>query len=260
MVNKKEVFKTLIDDKEVELAVINPSVAVMREAQIEYNKVFAILLKSGGILRETLQSYMVAQNLWNEEKDKQYDDIVKKMAENQHKINKGGIKLSEGKQIALENRKLRGEMLDLLSTKTSLSKNTVEGQAEDFKFDYLVSRCLVYNDTGKPIFKDVEDYKEHGEETYAILGAAKFATMFYGYDLNFEKNLPENQFLLKYKFIDENLRLINKDGKFVDEDGRLIDENGRFINEEGKFIDRNGNLIEESKPFLDDNGNPIQTN
>ena len=68
----------------------------------------------------------------------------------------------------------------------------------------------------------------------------------------------------QYKFVDDKLRLINKDGKLVDEQGRLIDENGRFINEKGEFVDKDGNLVNsegdyvvEFTPFLDDDGKPV---
>jgi hypothetical protein len=86
----------------------------------------------------------------------------------------------------------------------------------------------------------------------------------YGLDNNYEKSLPENKFLKKYKFVDDNLRLVNKDGHFVNEDGKLIDENGRFVDENGNFVDRDGNRVDadgeyvvDSKPFLDDEGNPV---
>jgi hypothetical protein len=83
-------------------------------------------------------------------------------------------------------------------------------------------------------------------------------------DSDFEKKLPENKFLLDYKFINDDLRYVNNGGKLVDEDGRLVDENGRYVNEEGKFVDRDGNLVDEKgdyivdfSPFTDDEGKPV---
>ena len=86
----------------------------------------------------------------------------------------------------------------------------------------------------------------------------------YGLDSNFEKNLPENKFLIKYKLVNEQLEYVDSKGRLTDEEGRLVDENGRFINEEGQFVDRNGNLVDNSgdpvvqfEPFLDEDGKPI---
>jgi hypothetical protein len=122
----------------------------------------------------------------------------------------------------------------------------------------------VYNETKQPYFKNLEDYLSRSNEPVAILAAQHLANMLYGLDNDYEKNLPENKFLKKFKFVDDNLRLINDKGKLVDEEGRLVDENGRYINEAGEFIDRHGNRVDdkgeyvvEHKPFLDDDGNPI---
>ena len=94
--------------------------------------------------------------------------------------------------------------------------------------------------------------------------ASALAKIIYNLEDDYEKKLPENQFLVKYKFADETLHLIDKQGRKVDADGRLVDENGRYINEAGQFVDREGNLVDEEgnflvdeKPFLDDEGNPI---
>ena len=129
---------------------------------------------------------------------------------------------------------------------------------------YLVSACLVYNDTKQPYFASMEEYLNRSSEEVAILGAQHLANMIYNLDNDYEHNLPENKFLKKYKFVDSNLRLIDKQGRFIDVDGRLVDENGRYIDEKGNFIDKFGNLVDEegeyiveSKPFLDDDGNPV---
>jgi hypothetical protein len=94
--------------------------------------------------------------------------------------------------------------------------------------------------------------------------ASALAKIIYNLEDDYEKKLPENQFLAKYKFVDESLHLVDKQGRKVDVDGRLVDENGRYINETGQFVDRDGNLVDvdgnfivDEKPFLDDEGNPI---
>jgi hypothetical protein len=122
----------------------------------------------------------------------------------------------------------------------------------------------VYKDNDNKYFKSLEDYLNKADDPVALLGAQNLANMIYGLDNNFEKNLPENKFLHKYKFVDDKLRLIDKRGRLVDQDGRLVDEEGRFIDEEGNFVDKEGNRVDpkgeylfEAEPFLDDEGKPI---
>jgi hypothetical protein len=123
----------------------------------------------------------------------------------------------------------------------------------------------VYKDNEqKHYFNNLDDYLERIEDPAALKGAQVLANMIYGLDNDYEKNLPENKFLLKYKFVNENLRFINNEGKLVDREGRLIDEAGRFINESGEYVDKDGNRVDEhgdyivdAKPFLDDDGKPV---
>jgi hypothetical protein len=191
-------------------------------------------------------------------------DKLPELLDGEKKLAKGGIQLAEAKNIALNMKKLREELRELISVKTNLDTHTAEGQADNARFNYLVSACTVYNETKEPYFKNYEDYTNRSSDLVAILSAQQLAGMLYGLDNDYESKLPENKFLKTYKFVDDKLRFINKEGKLVDSEGRLIDDNGRFINEKGEFVDKNGNLVNkdgdyvvEFSPFLDDSGKPI---
>jgi len=181
------------------------------------------------------------------------------------KLKKGGIRASEAKDIAIDIRKNRIQLRDLIAERNALDTNTVEGQAENARFNCLVSLCLVDNETGKPVYKNMDDYLENSTDEEAFLGAQTLAQMMYGLDKDFEKKLPENKFLVDYGFANENLHLINKEGNLIDVDGNLIDEQGRYIDKDGNVIDREGRKVNEegqyeveSQPFLDENNNPIE--
>jgi hypothetical protein len=162
-------------------------------------------------------------------------------------------------------KKDREEIRSLISVRTSLDNHSAEGQADNARFNYLVSVCLVYNNHEKqPYFQSMEDYLNRSNEEVAIVGAQHLASMLYGLDNDYELNLPENKFLKKYKFIDDKLRYINKEGKLTDYEGRLVDENGRYVDSEGNFVDKFGNRVDkdgeyvvDTQPFLDDDGTPI---
>jgi hypothetical protein len=123
----------------------------------------------------------------------------------------------------------------------------------------------VYSENNKPYFDSYESYLNKSAEPVAIKAAQVLASRMYGLDDNYEANLVENKFLKQYNFVDDDLRLVNKDGHLVDEEGRLIDENGRFVNEKGEYVDKdgkpvddNGDYVCEFKPFLDEDGNPVE--
>jgi hypothetical protein len=261
---KTRTFNAIIDGKSREMFVRSPSLQDQKEATKVYNQSFSEALKAKAVVRAKLDDLLVEQGLWDGIKQAKFTELQADILEGERKLAKGGISLTDAKEIAFKMRKTREDLRELISVKTNLDTHTAEGQADNARFNYLVSACTVYNDTKEQYFKNYEDYNNKASDPVAILAAQNLANMLYGLEDNYEEKLPENKFLKQYKFIDSKLRLINKEGKLVDENGRLIDENGRYINEQGQFIDKDGNLVDQSgeyiiefTPFLDDQGKPI---
>jgi hypothetical protein len=246
------------DGKEVELHVRRPQPSDGEKARMTYNKTLAKSLKDGAMLRMKLESYMREQNLWDDNKQERVNTIFAKITAGKIMLEKGGIKLSEARKIALEMGKARDELVDILSEKNSLEANTAEGQAQNMEFNHLVSLCTVYNDTGKPYYVDMDAYLKDDSET-ALKAANALASLLYNTEES-KRELPENQFLLKRGFVDEKFRLVDKNGRLVNEAGELINEAGERVNENNEPIDKNGNPIKpiEFQPFLDDDGNPVE--
>jgi hypothetical protein len=260
-------FSVTVDNKELELEIKASTLADQRESQKIYNQAFSDAVKSGSIVRAKLDDLLKEQGLWDDKKEVLFKTLQKQILDNEKKLAKGGISLKNAKNIAINIQKLRNELRDLISVKTNLDSHTAEGQADNARFNYLVSSCVVYKSNGNKYFKNYEDYLNRAADPVSIIAAQKLASIMYGLDNDFEKKLPENKFLLKYKFVNDSLDFVDDKGRLVDEEGRLIDKNGRFINEEGKFVDKDGNLVDESgdfvlefEPFLDDDGNPIKEN
>lgn len=261
---KTRTFNAIVDGKNREILIRSPSLQDQKEATKIYNQSFSEALKAKAVVRAKLDDLLVEQGLWDGIKQAKFTELQAEILEGERKLAKGGISLIEAKNIALKMRKTREDLRELISVKTNLDTHTAEGQADNARFNYLVSACTVYNDTKEQYFKNYEDYNNKSNDAVAILAAQNLANMLYGLEDNYEEKLPENKFLKQYKFVDTKLRLINKEGKLVDEQGRLIDETGRFINEQGQFVDKDGNLVDkegdyiiEFTPFLDDEGKPI---
>lgn len=257
-------FTARVEDKEIDFVVRAPSLQDQREASKIYNQSFSDAIKAKAIVRAKIDEILKEQGLWDDTKQIEFDRLQKEILERERVLAKGGISLNKAKNIALEIRKLRAEIRELISVKTSLDNNTAEGQADNARFNYLVSVCTVYKDNNQPYFKSMEDYLDRSADIVALKAAQTLANMLYGLNNDYEYNLPENKFLKDYKFVDDKLRLINKEGHLVDEEGRLIDESGRYIDKDGNFvdkfgyrIDKDGDYVVDAQPFLDDDGNPI---
>ena len=257
------------DGNEVKVAVLKPKSNHLREAQLAYNRAFRDALESGALLRQKLEDHMREQGIWDDTKQKQYDDVNKTILEGEKKLAKGGISLSEAKTLALDMRVARGELRDLIAERTVMDGNTAEGQADNARFNALIGECVVSSDNNNvKKFETLEDYDTVASQPLAVEAASQLANMLYDLDPNYDNNLPENKFLKDYSFVNEDLRLVNDDGHLVDSQGRLINEEGRFIAYDDKgeeyFIDIEGNTLTEEgdyvvefQPFLDDSGKPI---
>lgn len=245
------------DGKEITFFLKKPTSKDYTDAKIHSNSLAVTLLnqktpegKPAFLVKSQVGDYLRSQGLWNDEKE----DRLKKLSEDvrslSRKLARGGIKKSEGKEIAIKIIKTKKEQLLLLSDSRQLDQYTMESQVENANFDYLVSVCLL-DEEGNRVFNNVEEYKENADTIEVYSAVEKFASILYNIDSYSEKDEPEWKFLIKYGFANDKLQLINKDGKTVDEDGRLINEDGRYITEDGLLVDSDGNRVDE-------NGDPIE--
>lgn len=238
---------------EKEYAVLYPTPEQLGNAQVEFNRAFSKALDGGSFIRARLDSILRQQKLWDDDSQKQFDDLREKIYKAERQLEEGGIKKSEGRKIALDLRKHRDELAQLIRIRNDYDYLTAEAQSENARFDYLVWACLVYNDTGKRYFDKLEDYKNSAGDEVGLEGAKLLAQMIYNLDPNYEKSRPENKFLIDYGFANESLELIDKQGRRIDEEGRLVDKDGFFINENGDKIDIYGEKTEVVfKGFIDD--------
>jgi hypothetical protein len=274
------------DGKDIKVLLKTPTAQEYRDSQVEYNKAFRKALDSGALLRQKLSDYMEEQGIWDKQKQKQNDDFVKKITAKEEVLKRGGIRLSEARDIALELRGLRNEFRDFLSEKNAMDQNSAEGQADNARFTELVRVCMLNPNSKQPIFQTQEDYDTAADQPWVIEAAGELAGMIYGLDPNYDNKLEENKFLKEFDFVNEDLRLQNEEGHLVDGEARLITEEGRYVayrtekdekaqNEENRFyVNRDGEEVievtdddgttrwekpgyDDRSPFLDDDDKPV---
>ena len=257
---------------EKEFAVRLPAYKVMEEANKLKSKVFRESLDAGDMLRDQLEDILRNKGLWNDQRQVEYDTLRKEILDREYQLQKGGIKLVDAKELALEMKEKRQRMVDMLSGRSDLDSQTCEGKSENARFNYLFAHSLVYNDDELTPFypNGLEDYVVDMDNPIAVKGATEFYYLLSGTE-NLDDRLPENKFLKKFKFVDAKYRLVEKgSARLVDREGRYVDEYGNYIeyNEDGTYyyVDLNGRrldektgnfVVDEPAPFLDDYGNPI---
>lgn len=241
-------------DKKIDIYVTRPNHDIIKRADRQKAKTWNQCIRDGVITKKELGVLMEERGIWSQEKTKQEENITKQILELEKKLYKGDgkrkPKVSEGKEIAVEMRKLRIKLRDLISEKIALEENTSEALAENAKFDYLVAKCTYYKEDNKRVFESLDDYNGRSADELAFTAASALGEMMYNLDSSFEANLPENKWLKKFELVDDELSLVNVEGELVDADGKLI-------NEKGHYIDKDGNRVDKDGIPLDENGNYI---
>jgi len=268
MAKEEENVKRVFEHNGIKYAVTRPTVKQQQEANKLRSKTFNEALRNGDLLRDQLDSELRKRGDWNDDREAGYQSLRKEVLDYELALKKGGIKLSRAKELALEMADKREEMVGMLSSRTELDNNTCEGQADSARFNCLFAVCLVYEETGEKYFPGgLEEYTAAANDDVAVKGATEFYYLISGTE-NLDDTLPENTFLKKFNFTDEQNRLIDTDGRLITRDGKHIDKEGRyirwnddgssvFVDSEGKELNDEGEYDVETSPFLDDDGKPI---
>ena len=243
--------------KEISIEINKPNQKDIVAARSFSGGVFAKVLKNPDIItRDQLNKYLLDKGLWTDEDQKNLEKISEEISKGERQLARGGkdekgkkFSKEKAKKLALEMRIKRMEQLILIAKLKKYDHLTLEGQTDNANFDFLVSRCASLNN--KPLFKNYDEYIEDSQEDYAVKIAETLAEMMYGSYEDIEKEQSENKFLVKYEFVNEDLKLVNVEGKLIDESGKLVDDEGRYIDDKGNFIDSNGDSVDED-------GNPIE--
>jgi hypothetical protein len=268
--NKEKVVEVKLQDGETEkvvkVVVKRPNNALLSQAQRISAKSWTDCVRDGIMTKKELEKFMKAQGIWNDTKDVEQKKITEEINRLEKELyvsgKNGKLRATEGKNIAIEMRKKRIELRELIAERMSLEQNTAESISDNARFDFLVANCSYY-ENGQKVYNNMDEYTANSDSEIAFAAATSLAQMMYSVDRDFEAKLPENKFLKMFNFVNEDLALVNDKGERVDTEGNKIDEFGYYVNEEGKRVDKEGNLLDEngnyvpSITYVDDKGKKI---
>jgi hypothetical protein len=268
MENKRVVVDTFdVDDKPLKLVVMRPTNKINQEANMVYNLRMSELIRKGSesntsrlLLRAELEDHLNKMGVWTVKDTLEVEKLALEIRAHELMLKKGGIKISEGRSIAIDMAAKRQSIMEKYAKRQQFDSTTIESQAENSRFEFLLVKCLIHQDTSIPFLKNHNEYTERQDETAVIDGAKVLANMIYGLETNMHNTMFEMKWLKDAKMIDDEGRYISPDGTFTDRSGRLVNKDGRYVNEDGQMVDTFGRLCDEhgnllvdvSQPFIDD--------
>jgi hypothetical protein len=240
------------------MKIVKPTMKQKTQATLEKSKTFARLIREKDVLlRSELKKAAQDRGLWDDKKQEQLDAIRKKVLDGDAQLKRGGKTLdgkpfsrAQAKKLALDMMEWRSEFLNLNSVLTEFEGFTCETQSEQAEFDSLCASCIL-NDDDTPMFADINEYRTASDEEEIEAKAGELSALISDYDPNWYNELPEVNFLMKYKFINDEHQLIDEDGQLVngtgqrvDKEGQLVNEQGELVNEYGEKVDKDGNMLD----------------
>ena len=144
-----------IDDKQYFITMGSDAISEGKKA---HNKAFRQALEDGALLRKSLMNHMRSQGVWDDRKEESYQGFIKQIGELEYKLASGKMKVSDGRAIAIELGKVRGEFRNLISERNLMDANSAEGQADNVRFNYLLVNSVFDYITQKPVYPSVEEY------------------------------------------------------------------------------------------------------
>jgi len=268
MDGNRKTFDTIDKDgKPIKLAIIKPTNRLNQDANLAYNLKVSVLIRKGAespdqrlLLRAELENYLSKTGIWTMRDNLKVEALSLEIRAAELQLKKGGMKISEARQLAIEMSEKRRAILDLHEKRQQFDSATVEAQAENFRFEFLLTKCLVNAETGAQYLRGHDDYINRQTEEAVVAGAKELANIVYNVEENIQISMFEMRWLKEAGLIDDEGRFVNNKGEFVDKNGRSVNEDGVYLDQRGQMVDAHGRaidekgnlLIEMAKPFIDD--------
>lgn len=252
-------FEVEVGGKKVSLKTVPINNKVRSESQPIYAAALRQAVTDGLYLKVELDKVLEAKGLLNTEKEQvRIDELRSELKQSEISLRKrigpAGSLLSkdEGRKLALHMRKLRGQIGDIGQTILSLYTNSAENFASNEQNKYLIFATTL-TESGSTYWKNFEEFKTDSDNPVYGPAISSFLKV-NGADNSVEKEYPENKWLVRMGYLNNDLEFIDSKGRLIDEDGRLINKDGRFINDNGEYIDKYGNRVDEKGNLLVEDG------
>lgn len=251
---QRKVDVELEDGKKVKVVVKRPSGSIISRAGRIAAKVWTECLSDGIMTKKELKEFMKKRKIWDQDKDDEEEKLGQQIADLEKTLAFGSgkgvrVKSTEGRDIAIQIREKRFELRELIAERLALENNTAESLSDNARFDFLVANCTYY-ENGEKVYSSLEDYDAKSDEEIAFSAASAMAQMLYSLDQDFENSLPENTFLKKHHFTNDDGALVNDQGVTVDLEGRRINEKGQYLDDDGNRVDKDGNKLDEQGRYV----------
>ncbi len=161
-------FKSVIDGQEVKLRLKEETMDIERKCDAEYHLAYTQLMMKGIMPRATLEKHMIEKQIWTPDDEKKLKELQSQIVNLQIKLEDAKTH-DQGLTVAKSMGELRGQCLRLVEVKANVLSNSCESLADQIRRDSYIAFATVYADTGKPVFKDYNDFLRRAGESEQVV-------------------------------------------------------------------------------------------
>jgi hypothetical protein len=183
--------RTFDTDKYGLLQIRYPKVEENRLADWEYSKVFQQAIMDDIPTNKEMRKFIEAKKLWIDEDESKIEKIKEELNKQIVVLGKMETK-KNSRKIEDKIEELRTEMFALQQEKQKYFNNTAESKAEEAKMSFLIFKCTEDANTGKPIWKSYDDFKNEENQEAVNVIVYQFLTFINGLPADF-LSLPSTE-------------------------------------------------------------------
>lgn len=153
-------------DKEVVLKFTRPNQTLISKGDFIYREFFSKAVRTGIMTNAEANKILKERGIWGEEQEQ---ELVKlRVSLGQLELELDGKAKEDGLELYKKIKGLREETDSLQSIRSSVADNTAESVASEMRTQFFASECVVYNDSGKKVFKDLTEFLQRLDEPLAL--------------------------------------------------------------------------------------------
>ena len=162
----------------VRLTIKRPSGAILQRAEIVKVRAYGAAIRAGFPPTATVALRAIEQNLWSPEKNALCEKLQSRLRNSAQKLADPSTPPDEARAVATQMHQDRSTLRLLTKEMDELEATTANTKGEQAKFEYLVSKT-VFDASGRPYFKDAEEYRKRATEKIAFAAATAVAEVAY---------------------------------------------------------------------------------
>lgn len=185
--------------QEVILRFVRPSQKVVSKGDFIYRENFSKAIRAGFMTNAEANKLLLDRGLWTEKEDEELVETRNKISALEGELVDASKK--DGMDLFDEIKSLRLKQTTLQSIRSNILDNTAEQAASEMRTQFYASECVLFNGSGKRVFKDFDDFLSRLDEKLAIDSYRQALISNYEYMFginvpeNFESLLPEDKWL-----------------------------------------------------------------